>query len=199
MLMGRPFIGGGSTPGGAVTSSPCEAHPPPGGGTIAGGALTRVGDGGFFMVGSHIAHDCRVGDKVILANGAAVGGHVHIGDQAFLGGMCAIHQHCRIGDHAFVGGCAAVTSDIIPFASAVGNHARLVGLNVVGLKRRGFSRAAIHDLRAAYRMLFSGEGVFKDRLEAVREKYSASPEVACVLEFIDSGKARSLMTAARED
>lgn len=168
-------------------------------GTVAGGALTSVGDGGFFMVGSHIAHDCRVGDKVILANGAAVGGHVHIGDQAFLGGMCAIHQHCRIGDHAFVGGCAAVTSDIIPFASAVGNHARLVGLNVVGLKRRGFSRAAIHDLRAAYRMLFSGEGVFKERLEAVREKYSASPEVACVLEFIDSGKTRSLMTAARED
>ena len=168
-------------------------------GTIAGGALTSVGDGGYFMVGSHVAHDCRVGDKVILANGAAVGGHVHIGDQAFLGGMCAIHQHCRIGDHAFVGGCAAVTSDIIPFASAVGNHARLVGLNVVGLKRRGFSRAAIHDLRSAYRMLFLGEGVFKDRLEAVRKQFGDSDEVGRVLGFIDSGKARSLMTAARED
>lgn len=168
-------------------------------GTVAGGALTSVGDGGFFMVGSHIAHDCHVGDKVILANGAAVGGHVHIGDQAFLGGMCAIHQHCRIGDHAFVGGCAAVTSDIIPFASAIGNHAHLVGLNVVGLKRRGFSRASIHDLRAAYRMLFLGEGVFKERLEAVREKFSASAEVSRVIGFIDEGKARSLMTAVRED
>ncbi|WP_375203123.1 acyl-ACP--UDP-N-acetylglucosamine O-acyltransferase [Hyphococcus sp.] len=168
-------------------------------GTVAGGALTSVGDGGFFMVGSHIAHDCQVGDKVILANAAAVGGHVHIGDQAFLGGMCAIHQHCRIGEHSFVGGCAAVTSDIIPYASAVGNHARLVGLNVVGLKRRGFSRAAIHDLRAAYRLLFYGDAVFKERLELVRDKFGSSPEVSRLVDFIDTGKARPLMPAARED
>ncbi|WP_428409404.1 acyl-ACP--UDP-N-acetylglucosamine O-acyltransferase [Hyphococcus sp.] len=168
-------------------------------GTIAGGALTSVGDGGFFMVGSHVAHDCHVGNKVIFANGAAIGGHGLVGDFAFLGAFCAIHQHCRIGDHAFIGGCAAVTTDVIPYASAVGNHARLVGLNVVGLKRRGFSHETIHNIRAAYRMLFFGEGVFRDRLDAVREKYGADAEVARVIEFIDAGKARSLMTAARED
>jgi len=168
-------------------------------GTIAGGALTSVGDGGFFMAGSHVAHDCHIGNKVIFANGAAIGGHGLIGDFAFLGAFCAIHQHCRIGDHAFIGGCAAVTTDVIPYASAVGNHARLVGLNVVGLKRRGFSRETIHKIRAAYRMLFFGDAVFRDRLEAVRQKFSASEEVRHIIDFIDVDKARPLMTAARED
>ena len=168
-------------------------------GTVAGGGVTRVGDNGFFMTGSHVAHDCQVGDHVIFANGVAVGGHVSIGDYAFLGGLCAIHQHCRIGEHAFVGGCAAVTTDIIPFASAVGNHARLVGLNIVGLKRRGFCRATLHDLRAAYRLLFFGDDVFKARIEIVREKYARSPEVMRVLSFIEAGKARPLMTAEQAD
>ncbi|PQA85383.1 acyl-ACP--UDP-N-acetylglucosamine O-acyltransferase [Hyphococcus luteus] len=163
-------------------------------GTTAGGGVTRVGDKGFFMTGSHVAHDCQVGDNVIFANGVAVGGHVVIGDHAFLGGLCALHQHCRVGDHAFVGGCAAVTKDIIPFASAVGNHARLVGLNIVGLKRRGFERKTLHDLRAAYRILFFGDDVFKNRLEVVREKYAASAEVMRMLSFVDAGKSRPLMT-----
>jgi UDP-N-acetylglucosamine acyltransferase len=168
-------------------------------GTVAGGGVTRVGDNGFFMTSSHLAHDCQVGNRVILANGAAVGGHVRIGDNAFLGGLCAIHQHCRIGDHAFVGGCAAVTTDIIPFASVAGNHARLVGLNIVGLKRRGFSRETIHELRAAYKYLFFGDDVFKNRVEKVREKFAHSPEVMSILEFIEAGEARPLMTAARDD
>lgn len=168
-------------------------------GTVAGGGVTRVGDNCFFMTASHIAHDCQVGDRVILANGAAVGGHVSIGDQAFLGGLCAIHQHSRIGEHAFVGGCAAVTMDIIPFASAVGNHARLVGLNIVGLKRRGFSHQTLHDLRAAYRMLFLGGDVFKTRLDLVREKFAHSPEVMRMVSFIDTGERRPLMTAARDE
>jgi UDP-N-acetylglucosamine acyltransferase len=168
-------------------------------GTVAGGGETRVGDNGFFMAGAHVAHDCQVGDKVIFANGAGIGGHVTIGDLAFLGAYCAIHQHCRIGEHAFIGGCAAVTCDVIPYASAVGNHARLVGLNVIGLKRRGFSRAAIHDLRSAYRVLFFGEGVFKDRFEAVRSRYSGNSEVSRVLDFITTGDSRPLMMAARAE
>lgn len=168
-------------------------------GTVSGGGVTRIGDNCFFMTASHIAHDCKVGDRVILANGAAVGGHVSIGDQAFLGGLCAIHQHCRIGEHAFVGGCAAVTMDIIPFASAVGNHARLVGLNIVGLKRRGFSHRTLHDLRAAYRILFLGDDVFKARVEIVREKFAGSPEVMRMISFIDEGDHRPLMTAARDE
>jgi UDP-N-acetylglucosamine acyltransferase len=168
-------------------------------GTVAGGGVTRVGDNCFFMTSSHIAHDCKVGDRVILANGAAVGGHVSIGDHAFLGGLCAIHQHCRIGEHAFAGGCATVTTDIIPYASAVGNHARLVGLNVIGLKRRGFSRETIQGLRGAYRTLFFGEDTFCERIEKVRKEYAHSPEAMRILEFIEAGDERPLMTAARDD
>jgi len=167
-------------------------------GTAAGGGVTSVGANGFFMAGAHVAHDCHVGDKVIFANGAGIGGHVHVGDVAFLGAYCAVHQHCRIGEHAFIGGCAAVTCDIIPYASAVGNHARLAGLNVVGLKRRGFSRQSIHALRSAYKLLFFGEGVFKDRLEQVRRDYSGSPEVLRVVAFIENGASRPLMTASRD-
>ncbi len=167
-------------------------------GTVAGGGVTRIGDNGYFMAGAHIAHDCVVGDKVIFANGAGIGGHVRVGDIAFLGAYCAVHQHCRIGEHAFIGGCAAVTCDIIPYGSAVGNHARLAGLNVVGLKRRGFARKELHDLRSAYKLLFLGEGVFKDRIEQARQKHSDSPEVLRVLAFIEEGKSRPLMMAARD-
>ncbi|GJL91383.1 acyl-ACP--UDP-N-acetylglucosamine O-acyltransferase [Hyphococcus sp.] len=167
-------------------------------GTVDGGGVTRVGDNGYFMAGAHVAHDCQVGDKVIFANGAGIGGHVHIGDVAFLGAYCAIHQHCRVGDHAFIGGCAAVTCDIIPYASAVGNHAHLAGLNVVGLKRRGFSRQTIHDLRSAYKLLFFGDGVFKDRINQARREYGRSEEVSRILAFIEAGASRPLMMAARD-
>lgn len=166
-------------------------------GTDAGGGVTRVGSKGFFMTGAHIAHDCSVGDNAIFANNATLGGHVSIGTHTFLGGLCAIHQFSRVGDYAFIGGCAAVTADIIPFGSAVGNHAHLVGLNVVGLKRRSFSRKAIHDLRAAYKMLFSNDSTFNERIERVREIYSNSPEVARILDFIDAAGSRRLMTPAR--
>ena len=163
------------------------------------GEVVAVGIGYCLENGDVRPLEVKVGDKVIFANGAAIGGHGQIGDFAFLGAFCAIHQHCRIGDHAFIGGCAAVTTDVIPYASAVGNHARLVGLNVVGLKRRGFSRETIHKIRAADRMLFFGDAVFRDRLEAVRQKFDASEEVRHIIDFIDVDKARPLMTAARED
>ncbi|MEX6634154.1 acyl-ACP--UDP-N-acetylglucosamine O-acyltransferase [Hyphococcus lacteus] len=166
-------------------------------GTAPGGGVTKIGDGGFFMAGAHVAHDCTIGDKVIFANNATLGGHVKIGDFAFLGGLCAIHQFCRIGDYAFVGGCAAVAGDIIPFGSAVGNHAHLVGLNIIGLKRRGFSRQTIFNLRAAYRMLFDSDLTFKERTAAVQEKYGSCPEVLRVLEFILQGESRPLMTPDR--
>lgn len=166
-------------------------------GTPAGGGVTRVGDRGFFMTGAHVAHDCQVGDDVIFANNATLGGHVAVGDSAFLGGLCAIHQNCRIGAFAFVGGCAAVAGDVIPYASAFGNHARLGGLNIIGMKRREMPRAVIHQLRGAYRLLFLGEGAFKDRLEEARMKYADCEAVGAVIAFIDNGAARSLMTPGR--
>ncbi len=166
-------------------------------GTVAGGGVTHVGDRGFFMIGSHVAHDCIIGDDVICSINVAVGGHVKVGEGAFLGGQSAIHQFCRIGDYAFVGGCAAVITDIIPYASAFGNHARLAGLNIVGLKRRGMERSTIHALRAAYRILFGDHDTFKERVDRVREEFSDYDEIRRIVSFIDIDTSRPLMTPRR--
>lgn len=166
-------------------------------GTANGGGVTRIGDRAFLMVGTHVAHDCQVGNDVIFTTHVAVGGHVTIGNNAFLGGLCAIHQYCRIGDFAFIGGCATVTTDIIPHASAFGNHAKLAGLNIIGMKRRGMPRETIHNLRGAYRALFAENGTFKERVEFVRENFAGCDEVARIINFIDSGATRPLMTPGR--
>ncbi len=138
-------------------------------GTVRGRALTRIGDDCLIMCNCHVAHDCIVGDHVIMAQTATIGGHVQLGDYAFLGGLSGVHQHGRVGRYAFVGASALMTTDLIPFGSAIGNHAHLGGLNVVGLKRRGFTREQIHDLRSAYRLLFAEEGTFQERIEDCAE------------------------------
>lgn len=164
-------------------------------GTGPGGGVTRVGDRGYFMIGVHVAHDCQVGDDVIFANNATLGGHVVVEERAFLGGLSAIHQHCRIGAYSFLGGGAMVVNDVIPYASAFGNHARLVGLNVIGMKRRGMPREKIKNLRAAYHGLFLGGAVFKDRIQDVRSRFGHLEEVARILDFIESDASRPLMTS----
>lgn len=161
-------------------------------GTMRSRGETVVGDDGFFMAQSHVAHDCRVGNSVILAQGATLGGHTVVGDHVIMGGLSAMHQNGRIGNHAFIGGLAAVVADVIPYGSVFGNHAQLAGLNVVGLKRRGFTRDSIHDLRAAYRLLFAEEGTFQERLEDVAELYSHVPEVREIVTFIRADAQRPL-------
>jgi UDP-N-acetylglucosamine acyltransferase len=153
-------------------------------GTVGGGGVTRVGDDGLFMVGSHVAHDCVVGNRVVFANNATLGGHVTVGDFVFMGGLCAVHQFARIGRYSFVGGMATVTKDVIPYGSVWGNHAHLEGLNLVGLKRRGFSREQISNLRNAYRILFAFEGTFQERLEDVAATFGGSAEVMEIVDFI---------------
>lgn len=122
-------------------------------GTDGGGMVTRVGDGCLFMVGAHVAHDCQVGSQVIMANNATLAGHVQVQDFAILGGLSAVHQFVRIGRYAMVGGMTGVERDVIPFGSVMGDRARLSGINIVGMKRRGLSRDEIHDVRKAYRLL----------------------------------------------
>ncbi|HWA00838.1 MAG TPA: acyl-ACP--UDP-N-acetylglucosamine O-acyltransferase [Caulobacterales bacterium] len=161
-------------------------------GTTRGRSVTKIGDNGLFMGNVHIAHDCIVGDNVIVAQTATVGGHVVIGDYAFLGGLSGIHQHCRVGPHAFVGASALMTTDLIPFGSAIGNHAHLAGLNVVGLKRRGFSRDQIHDLRAAYRLLFAEEGTFQERIEDAAQIYAENVDVMKIVDFVRADAPRPL-------
>ena len=161
-------------------------------GTEGGGGITRVGAEGLFMVGSHVAHDCLVGDNVILANNATLAGHCVIGDHVILGGLSAVHQFVRIGAHAFVGGMSGVENDVIPFGVAIGDRASLSGLNIVGLKRRGFSRDEIHSLRNAYRLLFSNEGTLKERLIDVEAMFPSDPGVRMIIDFIKERSDRSL-------
>ena len=167
-------------------------------GTSMGTQVTRVGDDGLFMAGAHVAHDCVVGNKVVFANNATIGGHVTIGDFVFLGGLSAVHQFGRVGRYTFVGGLAAVTKDVIPYGSVWGNHAHLEGLNLVGLKRRGFSRETIRDLRNAYRLLFADEGTFQERLDDVAATFARSPEVTEIVEFIRADANRPLCLPGRD-
>ena len=161
-------------------------------GTEGGGMLTRIGDRCLLMVGVHVAHDCLIGDGVIMANNATLGGHVSIDDFAVLGGMSAVHQFVRIGRHAMIGGMSGVENDVIPYGSVMGNRAYLSGLNIVGLKRRSFSRDVIHDLRKAYRLLFAEEGTMAERLDDVAEEFSGVDPVMDIVEFIRSDSTRAI-------
>jgi len=154
-------------------------------GTEGGGGITRVGADCLLMAYSHVAHDCRLGSHVILANAATLAGHVDVEDWATVGGLTAVHQFVRVGAHAFVGGCSAVVMDVPPFVSASGNRAKLYGLNVTGLRRRGFDEETISDLRRAYRDVFQSGDVLAQALERVRGSpgYGRS-EVRCFVEFI---------------
>lgn len=163
-------------------------------GTSGGGGVTSVGDRCLLMVGAHVAHDCRIADDVILVNNTLLAGHVSIGAHAIVGGGAALHQFVRIGEHAFIGGLSGVENDVIPFGSAIGNRAHLGGLNLVGLKRRGFSREAIHALRGAYRMLFEGDGTLKERIGLVESTYANVSEVQRVVTFVREGKDRAICT-----
>ena len=160
-------------------------------GTEGGHMATKVGANCLLMIGAHVAHDCELGDNVTLVNGATLGGHVSIGDGAIIGGLSAVHQFVRIGAYAFVGGMTGITADVIPFGMAIGNRANLVGLNVVGLKRKGFPREQIHELRQAYRMLFSAEGTLKERLEDVESMFAGNPLAKQIIDFIKKESDRS--------
>ncbi len=160
-------------------------------GTAYGKTKTVVGSDNLFMAGSHVAHDCVVGDRVVMANNATLGGLSELQDAVIMGGLSAIHQFCRVGFGAFIGGGAPVTGDVIPFGM-VDNHGRLAGLNIVGLRRRGASKDTIGRIRSAYRLLFTGEGHFAERLDQCEQEYADQPEVARLVQFIRSADHRPL-------
>ena len=161
-------------------------------GTTGGGMLTKVGDNCLFMVGAHVAHDCQVGDNVILANNATLAGHVVVGSFAILGGLSAVHQFVRIGDHAIVGGMSGVEHDVIPFGSVKGERARLAGLNITGMRRRGFSRQELDDLRAGYKKLFTGKDNFQDRVAALLSDKTQTQALKEVIDFIQQDSSRAI-------
>ncbi len=162
-------------------------------GTKGGGLVTRVGDNGLFMVGAHVAHDCTVGDHVIMANNATLAGHVEVGDYAIIGGLSAVQQFVRIGAHAMIGGMSGIENDVIPYGSAMGDRARLSGLNIVGLKRRGFGREEIHSLRTAYRLLFANEGTLAERVADVVDLYGENEPVMDIVGFIRRESQRAVL------
>ena len=161
-------------------------------GTPGDRKLTTIGSNCLFMTGAHVGHDAVVGSNVTFANHATLGGHSRVGDRVFLGGLAAVHQFGRVGQGAIVGGLAAVTRDVIPYGSAWGNHAQLHGLNLIGLKRKGYGKDAIRRMLAAYRELFEGQGTFAARVDAVAEAYADLPEIMEIVAFIREDGKRPL-------
>jgi UDP-N-acetylglucosamine acyltransferase len=150
------------------------------------------------MAGSHVAHDCTVGNNVTLSNGVQLAGHVQVGDGVIMGGLSAIQQFGRIGRYAFVSGVTGVVADVIPYGSAIGTHARLYGLNLVGLRRRNVSRPNIHALRAAYRLIFlTGEGTIHANARRAGEQWPDIPEVQEVVSFILADAKRPICPARK--
>jgi UDP-N-acetylglucosamine acyltransferase len=162
-------------------------------GTTGGGLITRVGNDCLFMAGTHIAHDCQIGDHVIMANNSILAGHVTVDEYAFLGGVCAVHQFVRIGRHAMIGGMSGAERDIIPYGQVIGVRARLTGLNIIGMQRRGFSREEIQALRNAYQLLFHSEGTFSDRVGETARRFAGVRPVEDIIEFIRADSSRGIL------
>lgn len=161
-------------------------------GTEGGGMKTVIGDHGLFLANSHVGHDSIIGSNVIFSNNVMCAGHVTVGDFVIVSGGTGLHQYIRVGDHAFIGGGAGVMHDVIPFGMVRDNPAHLAGLNLVGLKRRGFSREQIHELRRAYRLLFADEGTLSERVEDVASEFASHPLIHEILDFIRSGGERAI-------
>lgn len=157
-------------------------------GTAQGRGETRIGSGGLFMAYSHIAHDCRIGDEVILANTVNLAGHVDIGNFVVVSGMAAVEQFLRIGDYAFLGGASGYNLDIPPYMLAHGVRGKLFGPNVIGLKRRGFSKETIQALRKAYKTIFRMKLSKEEALARVEAELGDVPEVVELLDFIRSSE-----------
>jgi UDP-N-acetylglucosamine acyltransferase len=168
-------------------------------GTVTGHGVTRVGEDCLLMTGAHVAHDCTVGNSVVMANNVLLGGHVSIGANAVIGGAAAILQFSRVGRAAMIGGMAGVDGDVVPFCTVMGNRAHVAGLNVIGLKRRGYDRSRILLVRQAFRLIFRGEGVFAARVEAARAQFGDELLVAEMLDFIAAKSRHGLIHAAGPD
>jgi UDP-N-acetylglucosamine acyltransferase len=157
-------------------------------GTEGGGMETRIGSHCLLMVSSHVAHDCRLGDWVILANGVALGGHVQLDDFAIVGGLAGVHQFSRVGESALCAAGAMVSQDVPPFCIVAGDRARLYGLNIVGLQRRGLPQEAVRAIKRAYRLLFQAKEPWEAAVARTRQELGDVAEVARLLHFVESSQ-----------
>ena len=168
----------------------CTANP----GTAGDNMITEIGSSSLFMIGVHIAHDCIIGDNVIMANQATLGGHVHVDNSAVLGGLSAVHQFCRIGKLAMIGGLSAVENDVIPFGLALGNRAKITGVNIIGLKRANYSKSAIREYSNSIDKIFNG-GTIESEKEKI--KNSNNDLIEELLIFLDKNSSRGLCKYGR--
>ncbi len=137
------------------------------------------------MVNVHVAHDCLIGNRCIIANNGTLGGHVTLGDYAIIGGMTAVHQFCKIGAHVMVGGCSGVAQDVPPYVIAQGNHATPFGLNLEGLKRRGFEKDSLHAIRNAYKTLYRSGKSLEEAREEIAEAAKLNEYVKVFSDFLE--------------
>ena len=153
-------------------------------GTTDGGARTTVGSDNLFMAYAHVAHDCRVHNRVVMANAATLAGHVEVEDNAILGGLVAVHQFCRVGCHTMISGGAMIAQDIPPYTIAQGDRAKTIGINLIGLKRRGFPEATTRAIKNAYRLMFRSGLRLEEALERIDREFGTIPEVRHFTSFI---------------
>lgn len=157
-------------------------------GTAQGGGLTTVGSDSLLMIGSHVGHDCQVGSHVIISNGTSLAGHVLVEDHAYLAGLAGVHQFVRIGESAMVAGMSAVLQDVAPYTTAIGNYAKLMGLNRVNLERRGFSKEQILAIERAYRLIFRSSKLPQEAFAEVRSSLPESLEAEHMVAFLEKSE-----------
>jgi UDP-N-acetylglucosamine acyltransferase len=166
-------------------------------GTEGGGSVTRIGSDNLFMNYTHIAHDCLVGSHTIFANGSTLAGHVEVADWATIGAYSGVHQFCRVGIHAFLGGYTVATKDVLPYSMTVGNRARIYGINVVGLQRRGFTPQSLAAIRQAFRVLLQSHLNTSDAVARLESAGAGDPEVQVLIEFIRTARRGVILRRTR--
>lgn len=157
-------------------------------GTVGGGGETILGDDNLMMVGSHIGHDSKVGNQCILGHNSSLAGHVDVENDAVVGAYSAVHQFCRVGEHAYIGGFSVCTKDVLPYIKSVGNHAKIYGINAIGLQRKGFTEDEITGLKQAYRVLFLRKLRMVEALERLKADFANAPRVMTLVDFIESSE-----------
>ena len=157
-------------------------------GTIGGGGVTRIGDENLFTAYAHVGHDCKIGNRIIFANAATLAGHVEVGDDATVGAHSGLHQFCRVAEHAFIGGYSVVTQDALPWVITVGNRAKAYGLNVVGLRRKGYPPETIRALKRTYQTLFRSKLTLEEAIPRVDAEFGQIEQVRYFLDFVRASK-----------
>jgi UDP-N-acetylglucosamine acyltransferase len=152
--------------------------------TIADIGVTMMGDHNLIMAYAHVAHNCKLGSHIVMANAATLAGHVLVEDYAIISGLTGVHQFCRVGAHCMIGGCSAAVKDVPPYTIAQGNHAKLFGLNLIGLKRRNFPEKTIKAISDAYRIIFRSKLRLKDAIKKAESEVENIPEANHFIKFI---------------